>query len=130
PSRRPMLDNWTRRNPPDGANCRSHNASRVTRFQYVTSTAARSFKTPISAPASHSVCFSGLRLGLPRLSGARPGPVCEASGPNVVNLSNAPGWRPDCPTAARTRTVENFDRTADVPHPASELGWTEMLAFG
>src|SRR5436190_8074800 len=85
---------------------------------------------PISAPASHSVAFSGFRSGFPRLSGARPGPACDASGANVVNLSNAPGCRPDCPTAARRRSVESFDRTAEVPHPGSELGWTEMLAFG
>src|SRR2546428_11830719 len=126
----PMFVSCVLRNPPDGANWRGYSASRVTRFQYVTSTAARSPNTPISLPTSHSVVFSGRRSRLPRLLGVRPGPAEEASGSNVVNFANAPGWRPDCPIAARSRRVEIFDVNALPPHPDNALGSTDMLALG
>src|SRR5256885_16639998 len=85
---------------------------------------------PSSLPTSHSVAFSGFRLGLPRLLGARPGPNSLVSGTNVVNLSKAPGCSPDSPIAARTRNVDTCDRHAALLQFESELGGSEMLALG
>ena len=100
------------------------------RFQYVTSTPARSLKAPTSLPSSHSVLTSGFKSGLPRFSGPTPGPVSDDSALKVVSLENAWGWRPDCPTAARRRSVDSLDPHVELPQPARALGWTERLAFG
>src|SRR2546427_11552552 len=126
----PMFVSCVLRNPPDTGNWRGYNASRVTRFQYVRSTAARSCRTPISLPTSHSVVFSGLRSGLPRLLGVRPGPAEDASGSNVVNFANAPGWGPDCTIAASTRTVEIFEGSALPPTPDNALSLTDRRHRG
>ena len=85
---------------------------------------------PSSLPTSHSVDLSGFKSGLPRLLGTRPGPSSLVSGENVVNLSNAPGCSPDAPIAARTRSVERCDRSAELLQLESELGCTAMLALG
>ena len=117
-------------NPPDGAYCRGYRAFRVMRRQYVMSRPARSWKPPISVPTSHSVLTSGFRTGLPRLDGPSPGPVSELSALNVVNLSKAPGCRPDCPSAARSRRVDSLDVRGPVSQPGIALGMTERLALG
>jgi hypothetical protein len=76
------------------------------------------------------VLISGLRFGLPRLSGCSPGPVSEGSGENVVNLSNAPGCRPDCPIAARRRSVEIRLVSAEWPQLDRALGMKDSPALG
>src|SRR6266705_3254132 len=92
--------------------------------------AARSRKPPISVPTSHSVLTSGFRSGLPRLEETSPGPSSDASGANVVSLSNAPGWSPDCPIAPRRRNVESGDVRDELDHLGRRLGCTERLAVG
>src|SRR5205809_35137 len=92
--------------------------------------AARSCSTPTSVPASHSVVISGFRSGFPRLFGASPGPRTEASGEYVVSLSNAPGCRPDWPTATRRRKVENREVIPELPQLGIEVGTKEMPALG
>src|SRR5947209_19050202 len=96
----------------------------------MTSKSASWPSTPSSMLTSHSVVFSGSRSRLPRLLGVRQGTDEEAIGSNVVNFANAPGCRPDCPIAARSRRVEIFDVNALPPHPDNALGSTDMLALG
>ncbi len=63
---------------------------------------------------------------MPRFEGWTPGPNSEGSGEKVVNLSNAPGCRPDFPIALRKRSVETM--LFDQPRPW--LGTMEIDAFG
>src|SRR5213593_3005978 len=125
-----MFESCSLMNPPDGAYCRGYNASRVRRRQYVTSIAARSWNPPISVPTSHSVLTSGFRSGSPRLLGVTPAPSSDASGAKVVSLSNAPGWRPDWPRAARSRNVVRREVSDELCHAGRRLGWIETLTFG
>src|SRR5690554_5996350 len=122
----PILSSCVLRKPPDGANWRLTRTSLVTRFQYVMFRPSRLSKKPISPPTSSSVETSGFRSSLPRLSGETPGPSDDASGPNVVNLSNAPGCSPDFPSAARRRRV----LTRGSEKPSMSLGTKDTDVFG
>src|SRR5258708_32158516 len=87
-------------------------------------------KPPLPVPTSHSVLTSGLRSGLPRLLGTSPGPSPEEYALKVVYLSNAPGCRPDCPSAARRRNVDSFDVRGPLSQPGMALGMTDRLTLG
>ncbi len=122
----PMLSSCRCVKPPVTGNCRETMASLTVRSQYVKSRLARSSKKPSSAPTSISRETSGLSASLPRLAGCTPGPSAEFSGEKVVNLAKAFGWRPDSPTAARSRTVDR----RSLLHPRPWVGMMEMLALG
>ena len=125
-----MFDNCSRRNPPDVGYWRGYSALSVRRRQYVMLSPSWFWNAPISLPTSHSVPISGRRSGFPRFPGASPGPRSDGSATNVVNLSKAPGCRPDCPMAARSRRVGTRAVKAEWPQPAIALGMTDTLAFG
>src|SRR5262249_30224355 len=96
----------------------------------VKSMPTRLWSTPSSAPVSHSVDTSGLRLGFPKLSGTSPPPSGDVNAAYVVSLSKAPGWRPAFPIAARSRSVGSRRPKARSDHHDLSLGMTERLAFG
>src|SRR5687768_6525444 len=104
----PILASCDARKPPLTGKRLAYSASLVSRCQWVNPNDVRSSKMANSAPSSISVDTSGLRSGFPRLLGTRPLPVGEVSAVYVVSLSNAPGWRPARPIAARKRNVDRY----------------------
>src|SRR5437773_7338991 len=129
-SRRPMFAICEARKPPVTGYWRAYKASSVFRAQRVKAKDVRSCHTPNSAPTSVSVEISGRRSGFPRFAGTSPLPVGPVSGAYVVSLSNALGWRPALPMAARTRSVERYDERNEVFHAARSLGMIEIDACG
>jgi hypothetical protein len=64
------------------------------------------------------------------LSGISPPPVADGSAVKVVNLSNAPGCRPERPIAARSRIDDSVLATGSAFQRSRSDGTTERLALG
>ena len=87
----PTLVNCWFLNPPDKGNCLAYNASVVILSQYVNSKLNLLLNKPALNPISNSFDTSGFRSGSPKLLGAIPAPLADASAKYEVKASKAPG---------------------------------------